>query len=82
MSIGNIGLIKAINSYDLNKNVHFLLMQKKCIDNEILYFLRENKKTLSNYSLEYVLNETDEGSVVTLEDCLLADTIVEVDYEK
>lgn len=60
----------------------FLLMQKKCIDNEILYFLRENKKTLSNYSLEYVLNETDEGSVVTLEDCLLADTIVEVDYEK
>lgn len=82
VSIGNIGLIKAINSYDLNKNVHFFTYAKKCIDNEILYFLRENKKTLSNYSLEYVLNETDEGSVVTLEDCLLADTIIEVDYEK
>lgn len=82
VSIGNIGLIKAINLYDLNKNVHFFTYAKKCIDNEILYFLRENKKTLSNYSLEYVLNETDEGSVVTLEDCLLADTIIEVDYEK
>ncbi|WP_288189490.1 hypothetical protein [uncultured Treponema sp.] len=66
----------------MNKNVHFFTYAKKCIDNEILYFLRENKKTLSNYSLEYVLNETDEGSVVTLEDCLLADTIIEVDYEK
>ena len=82
VSVGNVGLMKAINTYDITQNACFFTYAQKCIDNEILYFLRENKKNSSNFSLEYVLTESDEGSVVTLEDCLLADTIIEVDYEK
>ena len=60
VSVGNVGLMKAINTYDITQNACFFTYAQKCIDNEILYFLRENKKNSSNFSLEYVLTESDE----------------------
>lgn len=54
ISIGTIGLIKAINSFDNNKNIKLATYASRCIDNEILMFIRVNKKTKA----EVFLNET------------------------
>ena len=45
ISIGTIGLIKAINSFDPDKNIRLATYASRCIDNEILMFLRSSKKT-------------------------------------
>lgn len=54
ISIGTIGLIKAINSFDNNKNIKLATYASRCIDNEILMFIRTNRKTKA----EVFLNET------------------------
>ena len=50
VSIGTIGLIKAINTYKLDKNIKLATYASRCIDNEILMFLRKNKKRMSEVS--------------------------------
>lgn len=47
-SIGNIGLIKAVSTFDLSKNFSFATYASRCIENEILMFLRKNKHILVN----------------------------------
>ena len=82
VSVGNVGLMKAINTYDITQNACFFTYAQKCIDNEILYFLRENKKNSSNFSLEYVLTESDEGNDLTLKDVITStDKTTEEEYE-
>lgn len=82
VSVGNVGLMKAINTYDITQNACFFTYAQKCIDNEILYFLRENKKNSSNFSLEYVLTESDEGNELTLKDVITStDKTTEEEYE-
>lgn len=74
--------MKAINTYDITQNACFFTYAQKCIDNEILYFLRENKKNSSNFSLEYVLTESDEGNDLTLKDVITStDKTTEEEYE-
>lgn len=81
VSVGNVGLMKAINSYDLSKNINFFTYAKKCIDNEIILFLRDDKKNLYNYKLEDTLDATDEDNLVTLGDILSTTETVEDEFE-
>ncbi len=78
VSIGTIGLIKGINTYKLDKNIKLATYASRCIDNEILMFLRKNKKRNSEVSLEDSINFDNEGNELKLEDVFgTEDDIVE-----
>ena len=68
VSIGTIGLIKGIKTYKLDKNIKLATYASRCIDNEILMFLRKNKKRMSEISLEDSINFDSEGNELKLED--------------
>ena len=70
VSIGSIGLIKAINTYRLDKNIKLATYASRCIDNEILMYLRKNKKRRGEISLEESLSYDAEGNELRLEDIL------------
>ena len=70
VSIGTIGLIKAINTYSMDKNIKLATYASRCIDNEILMYLRKNKKTNSEISLEESLSYDAEGNELHLEDII------------
>ncbi|MBQ9181302.1 MAG: RNA polymerase sporulation sigma factor SigK [Bacilli bacterium] len=70
VSIGSIGLIKGINTYKLDKNIKLATYASRCIDNEILMFLRKNKKRRSEVSFEDSLSFDAEGNELHLEDIL------------
>ncbi len=63
VSIGNIGLIKAINTYDLSKKIHFSTYAAKCIDNEIYMFLRKIKKHQIEESLDKTIYNERENEI-------------------
>ena len=73
VSIGTIGLIKAINTYSIDKNIKLATYASRCIDNEILMYLRKNKKTNSEVSLEESLSFDAEGNELHLEDIIGTD---------
>ena len=73
VSIGTIGLIKAINTYSMDKNIKLATYASRCIDNEILMYLRKNKKTNSEVSLEESLSYDSEGNELHLEDIIGTD---------
>ena len=68
VSIGSIGLIKAISTYKLDKNIKLATYASRCIDNEILMFLRKNKKRNSEVSFEDAVNYDSEGNELHIED--------------
>lgn len=70
VSIGTIGLIKGINTYKGDKNIKLATYASRCIDNEILMFLRKNKKRKADVSLDESLSFDKEGNELTLEDIL------------
>ena len=70
VSIGSIGLIKGINTYKIDKNIKLATYASRCIANEILMFLRKNKKRRSEISFEDALNYDAEGNELHLEDIL------------
>ena len=70
VSIGTIGLIKGINTYKSDKNIKLATYASRCIDNEILMFLRKNKKRKSEISFEDSLSYDSEGNELHLEDIL------------
>lgn len=70
VSIGSIGLIKGINTYKIDKNIKLATYASRCIANEILMFLRKNKKRKGELSLEDALNYDSEGNELHLEDIL------------
>lgn len=74
VSIGSIGLIKGINTYKLDKNIKLATYASRCIDNEILMFLRKNKKRRSEVSFEDSLSFDAEGNELHLEDILGTDS--------
>jgi RNA polymerase sporulation-specific sigma factor len=73
VSIGTIGLIKGINTFDLNKNIKLATYASRCIDNEILMFLRKNKKIKTEISFEDSLTYDNDGNELHLEDVLGTD---------
>ena len=70
VSIGSIGLIKGINTYKIDKNIKLATYASRCIANEILMFLRKNKKRKGEISFEDALNYDAEGNELHLEDIL------------
>jgi len=73
VSIGTIGLIKAINTYRLDKNIKLATYASRCIDNEILMHLRKIKRKKSEVSFEDSLSYDAEGNELHLEDVLGTD---------
>ncbi len=76
ISIGTIGLIKAINTFDPTKNIKLATYASRCIENEILMFLRRNNKTKSEVSIDEPLNVDWEGNELLLSDILGTDVDV------
>lgn len=74
VSIGTIGLIKGVNTYKLDKNIKLATYASRCIDNEILMFLRKNKKRRTEISFEDSLSYDSEGNELHLEDILGTDS--------
>ena len=73
VSIGSIGLIKGVNTYKLDKNIKLATYVSRCISNEILMFLRKNKRRKVEVSLEETLNLDAEGNSLALEDVIGTD---------
>ena len=73
VSIGTIGLIKGVNTYKLDKNIKLATYASRCIDNEILMYLRKNKKRRTEISFEDSLSYDSEGNELHLEDILGTD---------
>ena len=73
VSIGTIGLIKGISTYKLDKNIKLATYASRCIDNEILMFLRKNKRRKTEISFEDSLSYDGEGNELHLEDLLGTD---------
>lgn len=83
VSIGSIGLIKGINTYKVSKNIKLATYASRCISNEILMFIRKNKKQKTEISFEESLNFDAEGNELHLEDVLgTEDDIVPKTFEK
>ena len=73
VSIGSIGLIKGIKTYKIDKNIKLATYASRCVANEILMFLRKNKKRRGEISFEDALNYDSEGNELHLEDILGTD---------
>ncbi|WP_407695269.1 RNA polymerase sporulation sigma factor SigK [Selenihalanaerobacter shriftii] len=73
ISIGSIGLIKAINTYDPSKNVKLATYASRCIENEILMHFRQNKKTRREVLLHEPIGADKEGNEIALIDILGTD---------
>lgn len=83
VSIGTIGLIKGINTFHRGKNIKLATYASRCISNEILMFLRKNKKRRGEISFEDALNYDSEGNELHLEDILGTEIdFVPNEYEK
>ena len=74
VSIGTIGLKKGINTYKMGKNIKLATYASRCIDNEILMFLRKNKKRKTEISFEDSLSYDADGNELHLEDVLGTDS--------
>ena len=70
VSIGTIGLIKGVNTYKLDKNIKLATYASRCIDNEILMYLRKTKRKKTEVSFEDSLSFDREGNELHLEDIL------------
>ena len=73
ISIGTIGLIKAINTFNRSKNIKLATYASRCIENEILMYLRRNSKTKLEVSIDEPLNVDWDGNELLLSDILGTD---------
>ena len=70
ISIGTIGLVKAINTFKPDKNIKLATYASRCIENEILMFLRKNNRTKGEVSIDEPLNKDRDGNELLLSDIL------------
>ena len=83
ISIGTIGLIKAINTFNPTKKIKLATYASRCIENEILMYLRRNSKTKTEVSIDEPLNVDWEGNELLLSDILGTDVdIIYKDLEE
>ncbi|MCL8206940.1 MAG: RNA polymerase sporulation sigma factor SigE [Actinomycetia bacterium] len=73
VSIGTIGLIKAVNTFNVEKRIKLATYASKCIENEILMFLRRNSRVRAEVSFEEPLNVDWDGNELLLSDVLGTD---------
>lgn len=80
ISIGTVGLIKAIDSFDASKGTRLATYAAKCIENEILMLIRNNKKTKNEVYLQDPIGIDKEGNEISLMDVLSSDedSIIEI----
>lgn len=82
ISIGSIGLIKAVNTFDPEKNIKLATYASRCIENEILMYLRKNSRTKTEVSFDEPLNVDWDGNELLLSDVLgTEDDIITKDLE-
>ncbi len=74
VSVGAIGLVKAVDSFNVDKNIKLATYASRCIENEILMHLRKVNKTLNEISLDEPLSVDDEGSELVIADILPSTT--------
>ena len=88
ISIGTIGLIKSINTFNPEKNIKLATYASRCIENEILMHLRKTQKSRQDVSLDEVLNVDSEGNEMVLADILCSnddqalDELTQAEYER
>lgn len=88
VSIGTIGLIKAVNTFDHTKGARLATYASKCVENEVLMFFRSNKKTAQNVSLSEPIDTDKDGHPLSLldviadEDTLAEDLELKINSEK
>ena len=83
VSIGSIGLIKGINTYKIDKNIRLATYASRCISNEILMYLRKNKKRVGDVSFEEALSFDSEGNELRLEDIIgTSEDVTYKEYER
>lgn len=78
ISIGTIGLIKAVNTFDENKGIKLATYASKCIENEVLMYFRSQKKSSQDVSINEPIDTDGEGNPLTLMDIIsIEDTIAD-----
>lgn len=83
ISIGTIGLVKAVNTFKIDKNIKLATYASRCIENEILMFLRKNNKLRQEISLDEPLNVDYDGNELLLSDIVGTETdIVQEEIEQ
>lgn len=73
ISIGTIGLMKGVNTFNMDKKIKLATYVSRCIENEILMFLRRNNKTKGEVSIDEPLNKDGDGNELLLSDILGTD---------
>ena len=81
VSVGSIGLIKAVDSYKPDKNIKLATYASRCIENEILMYLRKANKSINDLSLDDTLSSDDEGNNLTLGEIIPDSKIVYEEIE-
>jgi RNA polymerase sporulation-specific sigma factor len=81
VSIGTIGLIKAIDTYDINKNIKLSSYASRCIENEILMHFRNIRKSSQDLSLNDTIDTDKDGNPLTLMDILADDSNIDDDID-
>lgn len=82
ISIGTIGLIKAVNSFNANKGTRLATYAARCVENEILMYFRNQKKTAQDISMSEPIDMDAEGNPLTLSDIIFTDDTVTEDVDK
>lgn len=82
ISIGTIGLIKAVNTFNVDKGTRFATYAARCIENEILMYFRAQKKTAQDISMSEPIDTDSEGNPLTLMDIIATDDEIVEDIYK
>lgn len=81
VSVGSIGLIKAVDSYKLDKNIKLATYASRCIENEILMYLRKINKSINDASLDDTLQSNEDGTNLSLGEMIPDDFSVQEEVE-
>lgn len=82
MSIGTIGLIKAIDSFDIQNGTKFATYASKCLQNEILMFFRTQKRTMGEISINETIDTDKDGNPLTYIDVVSCEDTIADDLDK
>lgn len=83
ISIGTIGLIKAVNTFDSSKGIRLSSYAARCIENEVLMYFRSAKKNAQDVSINEPIDTDKDGNALTLMDIMAADDNIldNIDYK-
>lgn len=82
ISIGTIGLIKAVNTFDESKGIKLATYASKCIENEVLMYFRSQKKSAQDISINEPIDSDSEGNPLTLMDIICTDDTIADDIDE